>query len=67
MWGQEASLAGVEETEVLLITANWDNNRGAAKNFTRNTECPAALLQPGLMWPDQVGIYWHGSENENKD
>lgn len=67
MWGQEANLAGVGETEVLLITGNWDNNRGAAKNSTRNTECPAAPLQLGLTWPDQVGIYWHRSGNENKN
>lgn len=40
---------------------------GVAKNSTRNIECPAALLQPGLMWPDQVGIYWHGRGNENLD
>lgn len=50
------------ETEVLLITANWDNNRGVW-----NIECAAALLQLGLTWPDQFGIYWHGSGNENKD
>lgn len=67
MWGQEANLAGMGETEVLLITANWYNSGEVAKNSTRNTECPVAPLQPGLRWPDQFRIYWHGSGNENLD
>lgn len=55
IWGQEANLAGVGETSVAhhsKLGQQW----GAAKNSTRNTECPAALLQLGLTWPDQLSL-----------
>lgn len=52
---------------MLLTAANWDDNRRVAKNSTRNTKCPAALLQLGLMWPKQAGVNWHRSGTENKD